>query len=76
MGKTWETCIRDEIVNHMNANNLFVKSQYSSLAGKSCVTQLFEFLEDVTRPLDRGEDVDVIYLDFSDTFNRVPHKRI
>ena len=46
------------------------------LAGKSCVTQLLEFLEDVTSALDKGEDVDVIYLDLSKAFDRVPHKRL
>ena len=40
------------------------------------VTQLLEFLEDVTTALDRGEDVDVIYFDLSKAFDRVPHKRL
>ena len=75
-GKLLERIIRDEIVNHMTENNLFAKSQHGFLAGKSCVTQLLEFLEDVTTALDRGEDVDVIYLDLSKAFDRVPHKRL
>ena len=60
----------------MTENNLFAKSQHGFLAGKSCVTKLLEFLEDVTTALDRGEDVDVIYLDLSKAFDRVPHKRL
>ena len=60
----------------MADNNLFAKSQHGFLAGKSCVTQLLEFLEDVTTALDRGEDVDVIYLDLSKAFDRVPQKRL
>ena len=75
-GKLLERIIRDEIVKHMTDNNLFAKSQHGFLAGKSCVTQLLEFLEDVTTALDRGEDVDVIYLDLSKAFDRVPHKRL
>ena len=75
-GKLLERIIRDKIVNHMTDNNLFAKSQHGFLAGKSCVTQLLEFLEDVTTALDRGEDVDVIYLDLSKAFDRVPHKRL
>ena len=77
-GKLLERNIRDEIVNHITDNNLFAKSQHGFLAGKSCVTQLLEFLKDVTTALDRGEDVDVIYLklNLSKAFDRVPHKRL
>ena len=75
-GKLLERIIRDEIVKHMSENNIFAKSQHGFLAGKSCVTQLLEFLEDVTSALDKGEDVDVIYLDLSKAFDRVPHKRL
>ena len=75
-GKLLERLIRDEIVEHMTANNLFAKSQHGFRAGKSCITQLLEFLEDVSTALDKGEDVDVIYIDFSKAFDRVPHKRL
>ena len=57
-------------------NNLFSCSQHGFLAGRSCTTQLLEFLEDVTTALDNGEDVDVIYLDFCKAFDKVPHKRL
>ena len=60
----------------MTDNNCFAKSQHGFLARKSCVTQLLEFLEDVTTALDIGEDVDVIFLDLSKAFDRVPHKRL
>ena len=75
-GKLLERFIRNEIVVHMAANNRFAKSQLGFRAGKSCITQLLEFLEDDTTALDKGEDVDVIYLDFSKAFDRVQHKRL
>ena len=40
------------------------------------MTQLLEFLEGVTIALDKGEDVDVLYLHFVKAFDRVPHKRL
>ena len=43
-GKLLERIIRDEIVNHMTDNNLFAKSQHGFLAGKSCVTNFWNFL--------------------------------
>ena len=75
-GKILERLIRDKIVEHMTANNLFAKSQHSFRLGKSCLNQLLEFLEDVTTALDKDEDVDVIYRDFSKEFDRVPRKRL
>ena len=62
----------------MSENNLFAKRQRCFLAGKSCFTLLLEFLENVTSALDKGEDIGVtmIYLDLSNAFDRVPHKRL
>ena len=71
-----ERLIRDEIVDRMKQNQLFSKSQHGFLAGRSCTTQLLEFLEDIITALDQGDDVDVIYLDFCKAFDKVPHKRL
>ena len=60
----------------MSENNLFSRSQHGFLVGKSSINQLLESLKDVTVALDRGEDDDVIYLDLSNAFDRVPHKRL
>ncbi len=37
---------------------------------------LFDFYNDVVNIFDETEAVDVIYLDFQRTFNKVPHKRL
>lgn len=75
-GKLMEKIIRDQLVEHMIENNLFAKSQHGFIFGKSYVTQLLEFLEDVSEELDEGDDVDVIYLDFRKAFDKVPHLRL
>ena len=33
-------------------------------------------MEEITQALDKGEDVDVIYLDFAKAFDKVPHQRL
>ena len=75
-GKLMERLVRDAIVEHMTTNNLFSESQHGFLKGKSCVTQLLEYLEGITEAMDNGNDVDVIYLDFCKAFDKIPHRRL
>ena len=37
---------------------------------------LLEFLEKVTSCVDTGGNVDIVFLDFAKTFDKVPHKRL
>ena len=46
------------------------------MRGKSCLTNLLDFYEDVTSAVDRGEPVDAVFLDFQKAFDKVPHKRL
>ena len=63
-GKLMERLVKNAIIEHITTNNLFSEAQHGFLKGKSCVTQLLEYLEDITEAMDNGNDVDVIYLDF------------
>ena len=63
-GKILDKIVRNAIVDHMTSNNLFTNAQHGFIAEKSCVTQLLEFMEDITEAIDDGNEVDVIYLDF------------
>ena len=60
----------------MTANNLFIDTQHGFIFGRSCITQLLEYIEDLTEAIDNGEDVDVIYIDFYKAFDKVPHRRL
>ena len=60
----------------MTTNNLFSDSQHSFLKGKSCVTQLLEYLEAITEAMDNGNDVGAIYLDLCKAFDKIPHRRL
>ena len=74
--KVLESILRDNIVNHLNTHTLLLKSQHGFTKRKSCLTNLLSFLEDVTKAIDEGKPLDVIYLDFSKAFDKVPHKRL
>ena len=46
------------------------------MSGKSCLTNLIEFFEGVTKKVDEGSAVDVVHTDFSKAFDKVPHGRL
>ena len=52
---------------------VITKSQHGFLKNKSCQTNLISFFEKVTTLLDQGNAVDIVYLDFSKAFDKVPH---
>ena len=74
--KCMEQCVKDHIVNHMNRNKLFSTQQFGFIKGRSTVLQLLNVIDSWTKALDRGESVDVVYLDFMKAFDTVPHKRL
>ena len=74
--KVMEAIIRDSIVEHLKRHKLIKESQHGFTRGRSCLTNLLKFLEEVTRFVDKGCPVDIIYLDFSKAFDKVPHKHL
>ena len=74
--KVLESIIKEKIVNHLDTYSLIHESQHGFTKGKSCLTILLSFLEDITKSVDDGKPVDVIYLDFSKAFDKVPHQRL
>lgn len=76
LGKVMESIIRDAINDHLDRFNLIGSSQHGFVKGKSCLTNLLEYLEDMTKLLDEKKNVDVVYLDYAKAFDKVPHKRL
>ena len=72
--KCMEHCVKDHIINHMIRNKLFSTQQFGFIKGRSMVLQMF--MDSWTKALDRGESIDVVYLDFMKVFDTVPHIRL
>ena len=76
IGKILESIIKDRIVNHLDKFSLINTSQHGFTQGKSCLTNLLDFFETVTKNLDEGRPVDLVYLDFAKAFDKVPYVRL
>jgi hypothetical protein len=74
--KVLESIIRDGMLDYLTRNNLIKDSQHGFSKNRSCLTNLLKFLEMVSKYIDEGLPVDVIYLDFQKAFDKVLHKRL
>lgn len=57
-------------------HSLIYSTQHGFIKSKSCLTNILEFLDDVTSSMDVGKLVDVVFLDSQKAFDKVPHKRL
>ena len=57
-------------------NLLLVNNQHGFRKKLSCETQLICTVEEIARSLDKGEETDLIIMDFSKAFDSVPHQRL
>ena len=74
--KLLESLIRDRLIEHLLQNGLINENQHGFMSRKSCATNLLEFMEMVTKAVDEGDPVDVVYLDFAKAFDTVPKERL
>ena len=74
--KLLESIIKDAIMEHLEQHKLLEVSQRGFLPGRSCLTNLLAYLENVTKHVDSGLPVDTLYLDFAKVFDKVPRRRL
>ncbi|GAB0175569.1 mitochondrial enolase superfamily member 1 [Grus japonensis] len=68
-----EQIILNAITQHVQDNQVIRPSQHRVMKGRSCLTNLISFYDKVTRLVDEGKAVDVVYLDFSKAFDTISH---
>ena len=64
------------MIRHLIDNELILPSQHGFTPGKSCTTNLLEYLNEITSSLDKGIPYDVIMIDFRRAFDLVPFKQM
>ena len=57
----------------MKCNQGIRPSQHGFMKGRSCLTNLISFYDQVTHLVEEGKAVDIVCLDFSKALDTVPH---
>ena len=71
-----ESIIGDKIKEHLDKHNLIKDSQHGFRNGRSCLTNLLSFFSQVFEAVDSDKEFNIVYLDFSKAFDKVPHERL
>jgi len=68
-----ERFILSALTGHVKDNQRIRPSQHGFMKGRCCFTNLISFYDQVTRLVDAGKAVDVVYPNFSYGLDTVPH---
>ena len=71
--KIFERVLRKALVKHLEINGVMNPTQHGFRAGRSTISQLLRYYDDILSKLEEGGEVDAIYLDFAKAFDKVDH---
>ena len=75
--KVMEKLIKNEMIRHLETNDLFTKHQHGFTRNRSCITNLLESMDILTHALDNGFLTVIILLDsYAKAFDTVPHEEL
>ncbi|CAM4378788.1 unnamed protein product [Lepidochelys olivacea] len=72
-GEIMEQVLKVSILKHLHERKVIRNSQHGFTKGRSCLTNLIAFYDEITGSVDEGKAVDVLFLDFSKAFDTVSH---
>lgn len=62
--KVMESILREHPLKHIMDNQILSACQYGVISGRSTVLQMLTVMDEWTKAIDEGEEVDIIYMDF------------
>ena len=74
--KICEKLIKETMMIHLLANRMISSTQHGFMPLKSTVSNLVEYLDDLTKFWEKKESVCVLMTDFSKCFHKLPKKLI
>ncbi|CAM5123112.1 unnamed protein product [Eretmochelys imbricata] len=66
-----EQVLKESILKHLEERKVIRNSQHGFTKGKSYLTNLIAFYDEITGSVDEGKAVDVLFLDFNKAFDTV-----
>ena len=73
LAKALEKLVLKEMVKFLQLSGQLNPEQHGFCSGRSTTSQLVQHMENIVERLEEGDAVDVIYLDFAKTFDKVDH---
>ena len=74
--KLLEHIIHSQVIDHFDEHLILSDQQHCFRSKRSCETQLAVTIDSIAQSLAEGTQVDIILLDFSNAFDKVPHERL
>jgi hypothetical protein len=74
--KMLEHIICSSIHKHLEKHRILTDAQRGFRKKRSCESQLILAVQDLAKSMDLSEQMDLILLDFSKAFDKVPHERL
>ncbi|MEW8489873.1 MAG: reverse transcriptase family protein, partial [Candidatus Thiodiazotropha endolucinida] len=71
------TAVCSKVMEHiLHSQRILSDQQHGFRKRRSCESQLILTIQDLAQGLEEGEQIDAVLLDFSKTFDKVPHQRL
>ena len=74
--KLLEHIIHSNIMQHFDQHRILCDNQHGFRKKRSCETQLLSTVQEIASSTAKGQQVDIILLDFAKAFDKVPHTRL
>ena len=74
--KILEHIICSSVAKHIETHGILNNAQHGFRNNHSCESQLILTIQDLANGIDLGEQIDIILLDFSKAFDKVPKERL
>ncbi|CAM5153079.1 unnamed protein product [Eretmochelys imbricata] len=68
-----EQVLKESILKHLEERKVIRNSHHGFTKGKSCLTHLIAFYDEIIGSVNEGKAVDMLFLDFSKAFDMVSH---
>lgn len=71
--KIFEKCLKDKLINFLNANKIMSKNQFGFTKGLSTCDAIYELVKQITDNLNNDDRCIAVFLDLAKAFDTVPH---